>query len=795
MKIKRRSVVLIASFALLFKGAIGQDYKRTAAGIIANIDSFKVELQFFSPAIIRVLKYPTGSTYTKKSLSVIETPQNVLLKVHQSGSILSLTSSSVRSELNLKTGQVVFFSKNGKELVREKESGTQFTPVRDSEVQTYKVRQSFELDQDEAIYGMGQHQKGVMNYRNKSVKLKQSNMEIAIPFLHSIKGYGLFWDNYSTTNFDDNKEGASFESEIGDCADYYFIAGANADQVIAGLHHLTGKAPMFPRWAFGFWQSRERYKSQYQTVEVVKKYRELGIPLDGVVQDWQYWGIDESLWNSTEFGNPAFPDPKAMVDSIHGMNAHIIISVWPSFGNKTKIFHEMKEGNMLFDFVTWPINPNVQVYDAFNPKARKIYWKYLNKNIQSIGMDGWWLDATEPDQLKPKSTDDENKTWLGSFRKVRNAFPLQSTGGVYQNQRSVTSDKRVFILTRSAFVGQQRNATMTWSGDVQSTWDVLRNQISAGLNLSLSGIPYWNSDIGGFFPRGKYPKGVKDPAFHELYVRWMEFAAFTSMFRSHGEFTPREIYQFGKKGDWAFDAQEKIINLRYRFLPYIYSNAWAVTSGSSSMMRALFMDFPEDKKVVNIDNQYMFGKSLLVAPVTDSMYTKRVGGVTETDIKTIKLHKVYLPAGHDWYDFWTGNKISGGQEIERAVPIDLIPLYVKAGSIIPMGPFQQYSNEKDLKNLEIRLYPGADGSFTLYEDENDNYNYEKGMFSTITFKWNDKTRNLTVEDRIGTFSGMIQNRLFNVTLVNGKQGVGMAEPMKPTQVLSYSGKKKILKFE
>ncbi|HEX9151861.1 MAG TPA: TIM-barrel domain-containing protein, partial [Flavobacterium sp.] len=652
----------------------------------------------------------------------------------------------------------------------------------------------FQLEQDEAIYGLGQHQQGVMNYRNKSVKLKQSNMEIAVPFLQSIKGYGLFWDNYSTTNFEDNTQGTSFQSEVGDCADYYFINGGNADKVIAGLQNLTGKAPMFPRWVFGFWQSRERYKSQYETVGVVKKYRELGIPLDGIVQDWQYWGVDEGNWNATEFGNPGFPDPKKMIDSVHNMNAHIIISVWPSFGNKTKIFKEMKDGNMLYDFVTWPVNPNVQVYDAFNPAAREIYWKHLNKNIFSLGMDGWWMDATEPDQIKPKPSDDENKTYLGSFRKVRNAFPLLTTGGVYQNQRKVTSEKRVFILTRSAFAGQQRNATMTWSGDVQSRWDVLHNQIAAGLNLSLSGIPYWNSDIGGFFPSGKYPKGVKDPAFHELYVRWMQFAVFTPMFRSHGEYTPREIYQFGKKGDWAFDAQEKMINLRYRLLPYNYSNAWEITSKSSTMMRALVMDFAADKKVSDINNEYMFGKSLLVCPVTDSLYTSRSNGNTVVDFSKIKTHKVYLPLGADWFDFWTGEKTKGGQEIEKEVPIDVVPLFVKAGSILPMGPFQQYTSEKDASKLEIRIYEGADGDFTLYEDENDSYNYEKGSYSTITFKWNNEQRKLTVNDCKGSFPGMLKNRIFNLVLVNQQLGTGMNEPLKPTKTIIYSGKTTTVKL-
>jgi alpha-D-xyloside xylohydrolase len=599
----------------------------------------------------------------------------------------------------------------------------------------------------------------------------------------------VYWDNYSTTNFKDSADGTSFESEVGDCADYYFIYGGNADKVIAGYRWLTGQAPMFPKWTLGFFQSRERYKSQYETVDVIRKYRQLGVPLDGIVQDWQYWGEDESYWNSTEFGNPRFPEPKKMIDSVHDLHAHIIISVWPSFGNKTKIYQELKQQNMLYgDYVTWPINQNVEVYDAFNPKARDIYWSYMDKNIFSLDMDGWWLDSTEPDHFKDKESDEEHKTFLGVYRKVRNAFPLIHTGGVYKHQRAVTSDKRVFILARSAFAGQQHYGTMMWSGDVQSRWDVLRNQISGGLNLSLSGLPYWNSDIGGFFSGSKYPRGVNDPAFRELYVRWLQFATFCPMMRSHGTDTPREIWQFGQKGDWAYDAIEKFINLRYRLLPYNYSNAWQITSNAGSMMRALIMDFPSDKKVWNINNEYMFGKSLLVCPVTDSMYTSRSAGETKVDFNTIKKQKVYLPAGSQWFDFWTGEKLNGGQETEKEAAIDIMPLYVRAGSILPMGPFEQYSYEKKADSLEIRVYEGADGNFTLYEDEGDNYNYEKGKYSTIDFTWNDKTRTLTIKDRKGTFPGMLQKRVFNIVAVNKNNGIGTEAPAGFNKKVLYEGK-------
>ncbi|WP_321335442.1 TIM-barrel domain-containing protein [uncultured Bacteroides sp.] len=543
--------------------------------------------------------------------------------------------------------------------------------------------------------------------------------------------------NYSPTTFTDNEQGMTFDSEVGGCCNYYFMYGDSADGVIARIRELTGQVPMFPLWTFGFWQSKERYTSQDEIIGVVEKYRSLHIPLDGIIQDWQYWGTNYENWNSTEFRNPKFPNLQLMLDKIHNLNAHAMISVWGSFGPNTRPFGELKQKNLLMNFETFPQNYGVKVYDAYNPQARDVYWKYLNRNLFKLGMDAWWLDSTEPDHYPTKEEDFDNKTYLGSFRKVRNAFPLMSVGGVCEHQRQTTSDKRVFILTRSAFTGQQRYAANSWSGDINSDWGVFRKQIPAGMNFSLVGIPYWNTDIGGFWAHFNYPKGVKDLAFQELYVRWMQFATFTPMMRSHGSGTPREIFNFGERGNWAFDAQEKYINLRYRLLPYIYSTSWQVAHDAGSMMRALFMDFPEDNKVENIDNEYLFGKSILVAPVTDSLYVSRASGKAVVDFTRMKTHTVYLPQGTQWIDFWTGETKYGGQKLEREVPIDIIPLYVKAGSILPMGPSVQYATEKPWTDLQIGIYPGTNGEFTLYEDENDNYNYEKGGFFTILMKWNN----------------------------------------------------------
>jgi len=782
---------------LLVPAAHAQQYQKTATGLRLTTDSLAVEVQFYSPDIVRVLKYPKDQATERKSLVVIQMPAPGKLKYASKNNVISLSSPSTEVRIDQKTGQVSFLTAKGQPLVSEKAYGSRFTAKKDLGTATYRVRQLFQLASGEAVYGLGQHQDGHLNYRGQKVMMKQNNLAIAVPVLHSGKGYGVFWDNYSTTQFADNEQGALFDSEVGDCADYYLLNGnGTADGVVARYRSLTGQVLMFPRWTLGFWQSKERYRGQDELLDVVKKYRALGVPLDGIVQDWQYWGEDNDYWNSTEFGNPRFPNPQGMVDEVHALHAHQIISVWPSFGKKTKAYQEFAAKDMLFDFITWPRTPHVKVYDAFDHEARDIYWSYLNKNIFRLGMDGWWLDATEPDQLQPFDTDDDNETALGSFRRVRNAYPLMSTTGVYKHQRETSEAKRVFILTRSAFAGQQRNATMVWSGDVNSRWDVLAKQPAAALSLSLTGFPYWNSDIGGFFPYGEYPKGVKDPAFQELFTRWQQFAALTPMMRAHGENTPREIYQFGEKGSWAFDAQKKFIDLRYRLQPYLYANAWGVTSRAGTLMRALPMDFPTDPKVADMGSEYMFGPALLVRPVVEAQYVNRPdkNQPVPADFSQTKTTDVYLPAGTNWVDFWTGKRHNGGQTVQRATPIDLMPLYVRAGAVLPLGPLQQYTGEKADAPLEIRVYPGADGEFTLYEDENDNYNYEKGAYATIRMRWNDKARQLTVENRAGSFPGMQQQRTFRAVLVDEQHGTGVGEGTEPAKEVRYAGKKVTVKL-
>ncbi len=809
--IKTRTFFL--TVVMLSGNTDAQSYKKTDSGLSLSAGNLAIEVKWYGGNTVRVMKYPIGKSWVKNSLAVIQKEQQTRFSVSENSDVILLKSDHLQLSIDVKTGKISYRSPSGQELL--KETGSNFKPFNDAGNQTLSVSQSFQLEKEEPIYGLGILQNGKMSQRNTDVKMIQNNTWDFIPFFQSVKGYGVFWDNESPTQFTDTPQQTSFSSEVGEGIDYYFIYGKNADGVVAGMRNLTGNVPMLPLWTYGYWQSKERYKSQDELVDVVKKYRELKVPLDGIIQDWQYWG-NNYQWNAMDFISPDFPDAKKMIQDIHDNNAHLSVSIWSSFGPMTNPYREMDQKGMLFNFKTWPESgrdvwppdmnypSGVRVYDAYNPEARNIYWKYLNKGLFSLGVDSWWMDSTEPDHLSQKPEDLDTKTYLGSFRKVRNAYPLMTVGGVYDHQRETTGDKRVFILTRSAFAGQQRYGANTWSGDVNSSWEMLRNQVPAGLNFSLTGNPNFNSDIGGFFA-GVYRRngGAKSPVFQELYVRWLQYGTFTPMMRSHGTDVPREIYQLGKKGDVVYDAIEKFIRLRYSMLPYIYSVSHDVSKNSSSFLRALSMDFSSDKKTWDINNEYLFGKSLLVAPVLHAQYTpekiittdenqgwnkdngtkkeNQDSGIDFTQNKTVQ---VYLPAGTDWFDFWTNQKHSGGQKIEKSVTLQSIPLYVKAGSIIPFGPDVQYAMEKKWDHLTVKIYPGADADFVLYEFEFDNYNYEKGVFTEIPFHWNEKSKTLTVEARKGKFNGMIEKRNFSLLLPDGQQ-----------KTVNYSGKKINISFK
>lgn len=815
-----RKRVLFLALCFMSAFAWSQKYSQTETGIKASISDkqYDVEVQWFNPNSLRVLKTPAGKTVEKNSISVIAKPEKSGIKISTSdnGDIV-MKSNSLIVTLNQKNGTMTYAKADGTILLKELENNKAFTPFNDAGKSTYTVYQGFQTDKEEGLYGLGQLQNGQMMQRNMTKELIQGNIEDVSPIFQSTKGYGVFWDNYSATTYTDNEKETSFSSIVGDCIDYYFMYGGSADGIIAQIRELTGEVPMMPLWSYGFMQSKERYKSQDETVGIVKKYRELGIPLDCIIQDWQYWG-NNYLWNAMDFQNPLFYNPKEMIDSIHGMNAHMMISIWSSFGPATKPYRALDPKGLLFNIETWPQSgiegwpPNmeypsgVRVYDAYSPEARDIYWNHLNKGIFQLGMDGWWMDSTEPDHFNWKDSDFDHQTYLGSYRSVRNAYPIMTVGGVYDHQRAETSDKRVIILTRSGFLGQQRYGSNVWSGDVQSSWDMFRKQITAGLNFSLTGMPHWNSDLGGFFAGSYNTNGstsaTKNPMYQELYVRWVQFGAFCPMMRSHGADTPREFFWYGKAGEPVYDALVDAVKLRYSLMPYLYSTAWDVSHNQSTFMRALFMDFINDKKTWNIGNEYMFGKAILVAPVLHAQYTpeqkqdllkenegwgqvKKDNGtaIWSVDFTQPKDMEVYLPSGCKWYDYWTNEYYEGGQNLKVTTTLNKIPLFVRAGSIIPIGPDVQYTNEKKWDNLIINVYPGADGTFTLYEDEGDNYNYESGAYTEIPMKWNDTSHTLTIGSKKGSYNGMLSERKFTVRTPNGNE-----------KTITYKGKKVTVKM-
>ena len=750
-----------------------------------------VKIEFLTPRIVHVVKgQPT------KTLVITAQPQNVA--VTQKGNIW--TSSELTVKLDPEIQSLTFMTKKGKVLLKE-EGWSLIRKTMDE----WEVSQTFALDKDEAIYGLGTIQNGKMNRRGEHKRMEQSNLEDFQNVLQSIKGWGLYWENYSPTQFDDDQNGMTFTSEAGQGVDYYFMYGGSADGVIAQMRWLTGDVPMFPLWTYGFWQSKERYKTAAETESIVDKYRELQVPLDGIIQDWQYWGSNY-LWNAMDFLSEDFANGKQLIQNVHQKHAHFMISIWASFGPHTKAYRQLDEKGLLFDFQTWPQSgishiwpprmdypSGVRVYDAFSPEARDIYWQNL-KTLYDYDVDAWWMDSTDPDCFYPTEDDYNHKAGKdGTWRSLRNAFPLETVRGVYEAQRKEGTGeaKRVFIMTRSSYAGQQHYGSNMWSGDVNSSWDMLRKQVPAGLSYSLTGNPNFNTDIGGFFCSAYNTRGPgsapQNPQFQELYVRWMQYGLFCPVFRSHGADAPREIWQFGKKGEPVYDAIEKQIRLRYRLIPYLYSTAWQVTSNNDSYMRPLFSDFAQDKAVWDMTDEFMFGRSILAAPIIDPQYTEEKivrtdamtgwdrqegnsekGKVNSVDFTATKTATKYLPKGAKWYDFWTNQLYQGGQNVKLQTTLDRVPMFVRAGSILPLGPEMQYVGEKAWDDLEVRIYPGANGTFTLYEDEGDNYNYEKGQYATITFQWDDRSRTLSIGSRQGTFPGMLQHRQFSVTLPDGQ---------------------------
>ncbi len=899
--------------------------KRLADGAELTMSTGCLRLMVYTDRVIRVLFSPLGADQPlHDSLAVIAAPVKTAWKLHESPDHVQVSTAHLSARVNRKTGSVDFLDSAGAAFLSEVPTGGKFMqPMRFKDVPTCRVRQEFVLPADEAIYGLGQHQRGIMNYHGSTVELMQKNRHVAVPVMVSSRGYGIFWDNPAITEviagsaihtpippdnlfdasgrpggltgnyytgtdfqtlkatrvdaaFDFNSQttwaagpadgigpvnfsirwqgeilapatgeytfattsddgarlwidgrriindwktqpatestgrihlqagrkyrvqidyfqqggpsafklrwqvpaemGASqtlaWQSAVGNWIDYYVMRGPEPDAVIAAWRDISGHVPMMGKWVWGFWQCKEHYNTQLQVLGVAAEYRSMHIPMDGIIQDWYYWV--PFPWGSNKFDPLRYPNPGDMIAALHGENLHFMISVWAKFAAGSANYDELEKAGVLYpptgsSGVSW--NPVTRYYDPFSPLGRKLYWQNLKTQLFSLGVDGWWLDASEPELGADWGQFADIKTFMGWGAFVYNAYPLMHTKAVYDGQRAATSLKRVMILTRSAWAGQQRHSAITWSGDIQGTWQVLREQIAGGINFALSGIPYWNTDIGGFFIH----QSPQDPAYQELFVRWFQFGAFCPLFRVHGTNYPKEMWRFGPH---IMPMLVKFDHLRYRLLPYIYSVAWMVTSRGYTMLRGLIMDFPNDPAVRNIGDQFMFGPAVLVNPVLEP---------------GAKARDVYLPAGSKWHDFWTGGLHDGGAAADAPAPLDSMPLFIRSGSIVPMGPVVQYAAQP-ADPLEIRIYPGADGAFTLYEDECDTYNYERGVYATIDLSWHDHDRTLHIGKRQGHFPGMLRRRELHIVLVRPGHGGGLEPESAPDQVVTYTGDAMSLKL-
>ncbi len=944
-----------------------------------NFGPSQVRLQVVSDKIIRV--QATAEQAFKNKTSLIIVPQNtkVNYKVEEQGGNLVITTTAMRAVLNEETGHIVFYDLNGNVLLNEvaqggktfkpfivpdREIGVDIDKVPEAQKHGWSWRALFDSPDNEAFYGLGQHQSEELNMKGKNEDLFQYNTKVSVPFVISNKNYGILWDSYSYCRWGnpedylqlnhafklydkDGKEGQltgtyvakdgqkivrgedsiyfeyampetsevcnktdkggiqnlpkgfplngskvvyegyveaptnsfyqfilyyagymkiyidgklvvperwrtawnpnsykftapiekgvktpiriewqpdgdvsycglrvaaprseaeknqlSIWSEMAPDMDYYFIAGKNMDDVISGYRTLTGKAPVYPKWVLGFWQSRERYQSSKDIEENMKKFRDLHIPVDNIVQDWNYWKLDS--WGSHEFEASRYPNPQAMLDSVHSMHGRFMISVWPKFYDTVKNYKELDSKGWMYhqaikdDIHDW-LGFRGSFYDAYSDGARKMFWRQMDENLYSkykFGIDAWWMDASEP------NVRDCTPMWyrktlcgptaLGTSTEYFNAYSIVNADAIYNGQRSVNPNQRVFLLTRSGFAGEQRYSTATWSGDIATRWEDMRAQMTAGLNYSMAGLPFWGMDQGGFCVENRYvaaqqefDKTGKENAdlkeWRELQARWNEFGCFVPLYRAHGQWPLREVWNIAPADHPAYKTIVAYDKLRYRLMPYLYSMAGMVHLKDYTMMRGLVMDFNGDDNVLDIKDQWMFGPALMACPVGEyQKYTRNV----------------YLPKQKGWYDFYTGKYYAGGQTIVADAPYEKIPVFCPEGAILPVGPEMEWSDEKKPELIDLYVYAGKDGQFTIYEDEGTNYNYEKGKYSTIDIKYNDAQKTLTIGARKGSFDGMLQKRRFNVVLVSAKngQGVNLAKAPKGKMV-KYAGQAVTVKLK
>ena len=801
----------------------------------------RLRVAFVTAAIARITLTEDKPFQTKPSLIVTSQERFAGYTLREDGDF-TISTPALTLVINRATGAIRYFDATGNLLLAEPERGgkwltakkitrnifnkdaqiaakesidgarataTDFQTVPDGE--EFEAKLEFVFAKDEALFGLGSHEEGYGNLRGKSRELYQQNMKIVLPYFVSTHHYGLLLDCCSLMTFHDDALGSYWWADVVDELDYYFIHGATFDDLTRGYHTLTGKPPMLPKWAFGFAQSKERYVDAAEVTAIVREHRRRKIPLDLVVLDWKSWP-DGPCFGQKSFDPVRFANPEAMTRELHELGARLMISIWPIMTNGGENQQELLARGLMLG--------NQSTVDAFNPEARAVYWEQARRGLFVHGIDAWWCDCTEPFEadwsgaVKPEPhqrlviNTEAAKKYLD--QRLTNAYSLHHAQGIYEGQRKATSAKRVVNVTRSAYAGQHRYSTISWNGDICATWETLRRCIPEGLNYCAAGEPYWTVDIGAFFIKndptlwfwsGDYDEGCRglidfnaksadlndtgsrDLGYHELYTRWLQYGAFLPMFRSHGTDAAREIWRFGEPGNPFYDTIAKTIHLRYRLLPYIYSLAAQVTRNSYTLLRAVALDYPNDPATHNLTDQFLFGPALLVCPVTTPMYYERrsqpLTGVAKT-------RAVYLPAGNDWFDFWTGVKYAGGSTITADAPLETIPLLVRAGSIIPLGPQIQFTGEKPADPMELRVYRGADGAFTLYEDEGDNYNYEQGACAIIEFTWNDQKRTLTIGARKGAFLGMLNERTFRVVAVSAGNAVGLEPAVQATEI-RYTG--------
>lgn len=670
----------------------------------------------------------------------------------------------------------------------------------------FEAKLEFVFGEHEALFGLGSHEDGYGNLRGKSRELYQHNLKAVVPYFVSTRGYGVLLDCGSLMTFHDDADGSYLWADVVDELDYYFIHGQSFDEVTRGYHLLTGKAPLPPKWVFGYMQSKERYVNAREMVDVVREYRRRGIPLDLIVLDWKSWPNGEG-WGQKSFDPLRFPDPQAFTDELHQLGARLMVSIWPIMNGACPDQHELLERGLMLG--------NQATYDAFQEYARRCYWEQAKRGLFAAGVDAWWCDCTEPFEAdwqgavkpEPRQRLEINTQAAKQYLDPGhiNAYSLVHSQGIYEGQRNTQSGKRVVNLTRSSYAGQHRYGTITWSGDVCATWETLRRSIPEGLNFCAAGEPYWTVDIGGFFIksdpalwfwRGDYDAGCRgltdadalapdpqdagctDLGYRELYTRWLQYGVFLPIMRSHGTDAPREIWRFGEAGTPFYDTIAKYIRLRYQLIPYIYSLAAQVTMNSYTLMRPLALDFPHDVATHELTDQYLYGSALMVCPVTQPMYYQRKSAALD-DVP--KSREVYLPAGRGWYDFWTEQAYAGGQTITTAAPLETIPLFVPAGGILPMSPVMQHVDEIPDAPYEIRIYRGADAVFCLYEDAGDDYDYEHGCYSIVTLTWDDARGELHISARAGSFAALVEAREYQLVFISPHE--------RETTSMLYTGQK------